>query len=276
MQRPQYLFALGAVLLFAFGADAAGAQQPVPALDTILASLQSNVADYIRALPNLFCDEHVVSAYNPRSSSGVAGRSVVDAVFRVRRPPEVHSLAELKESRDIKLVDGAPYVDDLGFTRDADLPLLVLGVFANAPALFSHALAPCFDFHLAAAHQGDPAEAVAIEFASKSFATRPAACPADHPSTGRALVDRSTLHLLQLEKTTPNFPIYLHVSGTWTWVVQYAPTKLAGRTFVLPAHIHSLSKGRGQAWTFDAGYANYHRLVATSRVLPGTAAPPAP
>ncbi len=238
-------------------------------VDRILASLQANVAEYVHALPNFYCDEHVLSTLAPHDTNFIASHTTVDAVFRVRRPPEAKTLNDLKESRDPRLVDGQPLVDEFGFPNAVQLPTLILGVFASAPALFAPVLAACLDFRLAA-DEPDAMHRIVLEFSTKAVANLPPGCTASLSTSGRAVVDAETLRLLRLEKRTPNYPVYPKLHGTWTWAVDYGPADLGGRTFWLPTRIASdaVADRSHAEWTFDATYSNYHRLTVTSHILP--------
>ena len=246
----------------------------VPTLPDVLAALEQHNQQYIHSLPNLFCDEHVVSEIKPHRTSFAASRTTVDAVFRIRRPPAARTLADLKESREIKLVDGRPFEDELGLETPVGLPLLILGVFSNALAVFSPAFQPCLDLTLQPVQAADTT--LTLTFASKPFARRPAVC-ADRETSGSAVLDRESLTVLHLERTLADYPILPGFPGSWTWHVDYAAASIAGRDYWLPAHISSRSvtvKGHAEL-LFDAVYSHYHRLAATSRIVPDSSATPA-
>ncbi len=76
-----------------------------PSLDEILFRLDSNLRDYDAKVPNFFCNEHVTSVvvYGKDHQS-----TVTDSVFRLERSAGLGHAGTLRESREVKTINGSP------------------------------------------------------------------------------------------------------------------------------------------------------------------------
>ena len=98
------LICLAGVLPGACGAQqSAAAPKTTPAtysLREVLVHLEDNLADYVANVPNIFCDEHVVSDIELPHRKRTF-RTTTDSIFRLRRATEISAKANaFSESRE--------------------------------------------------------------------------------------------------------------------------------------------------------------------------------
>jgi len=305
------------LLLVAIGAAGglAVAQQPsVPdpaapgnTLATILATLEANVVSYDRSVPSFFCSEHANSQMEPTPDAGGVRRTLIDSTFRVRRLTEADGQITFKESRSLKSIDGKPPPPDSGsdIEESSSLigPVAVFGVFSNGLTLVTAKGEACFRYRLRQQRKARPGDRIVIEFEELPPRQRAEGCPTNGKISGRAFVSPDTVRLVRLETKTRDHLSEEGVRETWDWAVDYAPVALSGKTYWMPAAIHSKAVrdqadapgvvvssggggrrgggstptmgapvGRPLTYTLDAKYSDYHLLTVSSRIVPVTGA----
>lgn len=246
------------------------AQQSGPvSLDHLLDVLQANNMEYARSVPNFFCQERVSSEIEPNGTPFGRRVIVTESTFRIRRTPAPNGLVDLKESRDVKRVNGKLYQSDDEVEKLAG-PSMVFGIFSTALSLVAADQKPCFDYKFASPKKQDPPHVLVIEYVARKPDVRPATCIEKELSRGRALIDPATLRVTRMEQKTNAHTIMPGLDGQWTWTVDYAPSDLGGKTFWLPTRIVSLQLADRNLsqWNFDGTYTDYHRLSATTKILP--------
>jgi len=233
--------------------------QKVPTLGEILQQLQENLNQYDSAVPSFFGDEHVVSsAYSRRGSS----HTVTDSTLYLKRIPRPDDKMNLQESREVKRVNGKPATGDLiGGT------LYPHGAFSDDLALVSLSQQVCMDYSLKSIDPGPSKDAILVEFASVAAGERSTACLMQEDVSGRVLIDPETMQITRMQFHAPH-----HIIGTGMGsldvTVEYAPVALGGERFWLPERISERMADSLFSWTYDATYRNYHKMEATSRILP--------
>jgi hypothetical protein len=249
--------------------SAMGAQKAkTPTLDEILQRLEANLNHYDTALPNLFCDEHVISRIEPDFGHDDA---VIDSVFRLKRTANPDHTASLVESREVKKVNGEPST-----SKRTKVPALLSGVFEGGFAVVSMSQKACMKYTLERIHQGEP---YVIRFATALTPENKAGCLLQEKGSGRVIIDPASMEITHLELTTPHHVInpgelfMPPVVGKWILKVDYARVVLDGDSFWMPSAIASRDVGKEgfnvTVWSFEAAYRNYHRLEVKSRILPG-------
>lgn len=247
-----------------------------PSLNGILRRLEANLNRYDADLPDLFCDEHVVSS---RTEPGVPGQTtVIDSVFRVKRTAGPGGTTFLAESREIRSVNGKPAA-----SQHIEGPSLLSGFFEGGLAVVSLDQSACMNYALERIDRSDPARPYVIRFTTALTPRNSANCLLQEKSKGRAFIDPASMELTRLEITTPHHVIIPGSYDTWPVVgkrvltVAYAPVRLGGETFWLPSTITMQNtSGFGfhrVVWSFRATYRRYHRTQVTSRILPGGRVP---
>ncbi len=236
-----------------------------PPLEAVLDRLEANYVEYAHTVPNLFCDEVVRSAYNPVASFGKPVQVVTDSTFRLQRALSPDHRLTLKESRDVKRVDGKP----VAATALAG-PSLLYGVFGSALRLVSTREARCMKFKLHPHLSRTQPARIVIDFSPLPRRSRDPACGPNQPE-GRAFVDPDTLRLRRIEVRNAPYDILPNVPGEWDWSADYDPILFDGKPFWLPRTIASTATPftRGTvAWTFTAQYSACHQLAVKSTILP--------
>ena len=230
--------------------------QKVPTLGEILQRLQENLDRYDSSVPSFFCDERVFTA-SPRAPVGAMGGTVTDSTFLLKRIPRPDDQEILRESREVKKVNGKPVTGD-----SIGGGMLFVGAFSNGLALVSLSQQACMDYRLTS--NKDP---ILVDFASVPAAKRPADCRMQEDVSGRAVIDPETMQLTRIQFHAPHHMIGTEM-GWWDVTVEYAPVELDGKMFWLPKRIYESMAVRKASWSYDASYRKYHLMEATSRILP--------
>jgi len=236
--------------------------QKVPTLGEILERLQENLNQYESSVPSFFCDERVLTA-SPRAPMGYGG-TVTDSTFLLKRIPRPDDQVILRESREVKKVNGKAVTGD-----SIGGGMLFVGAFSNGQALVSLSQQACMDYKLTS--NQDP---IMVEFASVAAAERPTGCRMQEDVSGRAVIDPETMQVTRMQFHAPHHMIGTEM-GWWDVTVEYAPVELDGKMFWLPKRIYESMAVRKASWSYDASYRKYHLMEATSRILPSdeTSAP---
>ncbi len=264
---PRLLFLLlGGSLLS--GAAQMPAHPGPPPLQTVLDRLEANYIEYTRSVPNLFCDEHVNSAYGPVASFVKPLQAVTESTFRLQRITGPDKKPMLKESRDIKTIDGKAVA-----TETVGGPSILSGVFGSALGLVSSGESACMRYRMHPRLVGSRPEdrRIVIDFAMLPKRGRDPLC-GTRESEGRAFIDPATLRLRRIEVKTLGYEIRPDILGEWDWSADYDPILFDGKPFWLPRTIDSSAVAYGRnamAWTFSARYSGCHQLAVKSRILTG-------
>ena len=229
--------------------------QNAPTLGEILKRLQENLDQYDSSVPSFFCDERVLTA-SPRAPMGYGG-TVTDSTFLLKRIPRPDDQVILRESREVKKVNGKPVTGD-----SIGGGMLFVGAFSNGLALVSLSQQACMDYTLTS--NKDP---ILVEFASVAADKRPADCRMQEDISGSAVIDPETMQVTRMQFHAPHHMIGTEM-GWWDVTVEYAPVELDGKTFWLPKRIYESMAVRRASWSYDASYRKYHLMEATSRILP--------
>jgi hypothetical protein len=241
--------------------------QKVPTLGEILQRLQENLEQYDSSVPSFFCDESVTThaQRGPGPVNTWVG-TVTDSTFLLKRIPRPDDQVTLRESREVKKVNGKPVTGD-----SVGGGILTVGAFSDGMALVSLSQQACMDYSLKPIDAGQP---ILVEFASVAADKRPADCRMQEDVSGRAVIDPETMQLTQIQFHAPHHMIGAEM-GWWDVTVEYAPVELDGKMFWLPKRIYESMAVRKASWSYDASYRKYHLMEATSRILPSdeTSAP---
>lgn len=266
-----------AALILLFGVSSAlSAQQPNElTLDEILRRLEANLKHFDNDVPSFFCDEHVIS----QVESDLLDRNTIDSIFRLRRTPNTDHTTTLVESRDIQSVNGMPP------TRQAmDGPSLLSGWFEGGLAVVSPNQTGCMNYELQQINGKSPNQPYIVRFSTVRRAQNPASCLLQEKSTGRVIIDSTSMQITRLEITTPRHTVipgnsYIRpVVGERVLSIDYGPVALGGETFWMPSTITMYITSNKRSfhmviWSFQATYRNYHEMKVTYRILPGSESP---
>jgi hypothetical protein len=225
--------------------------QKASTLAEILERLQENLNQYDSSVPSFFCDERVVM-----------GGTVTDSTFLLKRIPRPDDQVILRESREVKKVNGKPVTGD-----SIGGGMLFVGAFSNGQALVSLSQQACMDYKLTS--NQDP---IMVEFASVAAAERPTGCRMQEDVSGRAVIDPETMQVTRMQFHAPHHMIGTEM-GWWDVTVEYASVELGGKIFWLPKRISESMAVRRTSWSYNASYRNYHKMEATSRILPSDETP---
>ena len=256
-----------------------------PTLDDVLEGLQANLHDYRQTVPDLYCNERVESTMQGR---GTNLKTVTEATFRLRKRRLEDGTIEFEESRVLRKVDGRPVTANV---EKLSGPAILSGVFSTGLDIISEEERGCYKYTLhagagrgvpdkqsadnsatanQAADKRDAEKMVVVEFKDLPQGERERACVPFESTYGYAVIDPVSMHVVLLEKTTPNYGRIAAMKGEWTWTVEYGPVQLLGKTFWVPKTIRSTSmtKDHSYTWSFDGTYADYHLFHAESRIVP--------
>jgi hypothetical protein len=270
--RRKLQFALASVVLGFSSALCAQHVNP-PSLDEILGRLEANLNHYDASVPDIFCDERVVSSQvepGERDSN-----TITVSTFRLRRALKPDHTITFEESREIKTVDGKP-----PRSQQMNGPALLNGLFESGLAIVSLNQEACMHYTLQRANANRPAEPYIVRFATVLTPQTAADCLLNEQSNGRVFIDPKSMQVTRLEITTPRHVIVQENDSTPRLVgkreltVDYVPVLLGDESFRMPSTITMRTiSGSGTfhaiVWSFQAIYSNYHRMQVTSRVLPG-------
>ena len=250
-------------------------------LDTLLDRLESNILDYRQSVPDLFCTER---AQSERKTGGqtsgpdfatpggalpsertplVEFRQRSESSFRLRRTTELGATGLFEESRVVRSVNGKQPTRG---TDNLSAPAILYGIFSNGLNILSRQGRACFGFRFRDARKN---KQIVVDFADLPIGERVAGCPPFEKTSGRIFVDSVSMHVIRIEKRTPDHELVPGVFGQWEWTEEYAPVTLLNRTFWMPKSIRSrsVSDSGNFRWTFDATYSDYHLFHAKSRIV---------
>ena len=252
------------------------AQQPAvlnvptqPSLQEILLHLQENFWDYLASVPNFFADEHVVSILKQEGARDT--KTTTDSVFRLVRSHEIGEAHTFTESRELKLVNKKAARGD-----QIQVPALFSGAFSHAVGIVSLEMSRCFDYTVQPPGLLNNIPAIIIDYALKSDLQPDDACP--EKQSGRAWIDPATFHPFRVETTVPSHKDNNGIRVLWNWSVDFAPVTLDAKQYWMPKTIASKAEANDASgtWFFTANYSNYHKLSATSHIVPGAGSDPPP
>ena len=249
-------------------------------LEGILRRSQENLDQYNARVPSFFCDEQVVSSRGDLYRL-LFNRTVTDSNFRLKRVPNPDGTITLQESHEVKTVNGLPATGD-----SVSGPANLSGAFSNGLALVSQSQKACMKYSRAPVKPGNTRKPTIVQFASVDASERPDDCLMQEDISGRVFIDPATMQIRRMEFHAPNHVIGPEsktsngvrtppVVGTWDVTVEYAPVLLGGKSFWLPTKTSEtmIDRTRKNEWSYDAAYRNYHKLEATSRILPDSEVP---
>ncbi len=259
-----------------------------PTLEQVLTRAHENFEAYRHSVPNVFADEHLVSAVKAESYSGggmstgsliPARNETIDSIFRLKRSNAQGDAVVLDEARQIVSFNHRPPAPDQSLVA----PNIVRGAFSYATSFISPALESCYDYRLETNQRLHGAAVLVVDYDSKKLVPRSAMCPITEPNSGRAFLDPASMQVVRYEQKRPKHEYDRHTLGswsaieagtltTWTWSIDYAPVTLEGRTFWLPKTISSktvTNTGPSVEWSFATSYSNYHLMDVHSTILPG-------
>ena len=242
---------------------------PQPSLQEILLHLQENFWDYLANVPNFFADEHIVSILKQEGARGT--KTTTDSVFRLVRSHEIGEAPTFTESREIKLVNKKAARGD-----QIHGPAIFSGGFSSAVGIVSLEMSRCFDYTLQPPGELNKAPAIVIDYALRSDLTSDDSCP--EKQSGHAWIDRITLRPLRVETTVPSHKDNNGIRVLWNWSVDFAPVTFDAKQYWMPKTINSKAEANDASgtWFFTANYSNYHKLSATSHIVPNVEGNPPP
>ena len=249
---PALLAALAAACL-AFTTTPAAAQISQPAqqtdptnLDAILQQLDSNLLQYETGVPSFFCKEHALSELQLGSDTSTYRRTVADSTFRVHRASDPGQPVQLEESRIVNTIDGKPQTSE---AAQIDSPIAVFGVFSNALKLVSTSSRACFQYRLHPPRKGHYTDPIVIDFSSLPIKDRGASCQYVEKTSGKALIDPISMHVVHMDTRTSDHEILPGTRGDWDWSIDYSRITLNGKTFWLPSSIRSTAMAESSSST---------------------------
>jgi hypothetical protein len=252
------------------------AQQPAvlnvptqPSLQEILLHLQENFWDYLANVPNFFADERVVSTMKQEGARGK--KTTTDSVFRLVRSHEIGEAHNFTESREVKLVN-----KKAAHGEQIRGPVLFSGAFSSAVGIVSLEMSRCFDYTLQPPGELNKVPAIVIDYALKHDLQPDDSCP--EKQSGRAWIDPATFHPLRVETTVPSHKDNNGIRVLWNWSVDFAPVTFDARQYWMPKTITSKAEANDASgtWFFTANYSNYHKLSASSHIVPNVGGDPSP
>jgi hypothetical protein len=264
------------ILCAAFVPTICAAQQPAalnpattPPLQEILLHLQENFWDYLGNVPNFFADEHVVSTMKQEGAREI--KTTTDSVFRLVRSHEIGEAHNFTESREIKLVNKKAARGD-----EIHGPAIFSGAFSSAVGMVSLEMSRCFDYTLQPPGELNKAPAIVIDYALKRDLTSDDSCP--EKQSGRAWIDPATFHPLRVESSVPGHKDNNGIRVLWNWSVDFAPVTFDTKQYWMPRTISSKAEAYDASgtWFFTANYSNYHKLTASSHIIPDVGSNPPP
>ena len=233
------------------------AQGPVPA--DLLNHLIANAAQYRVTIPSLTADELIESE---TSYHGLFRHKVqASGTFRAVR---AKSGEPLQESRQIAMVNGKPVEP----SDPVLLPVALFGGFGRFQEMFfSPQHVRCFAFTLLPG--SGPGGTLQIGIRAVPDLDSQPGCPSGYRGlTGLARVDPVSHQLVHIERTLPDSRETR--GGAPFASVDCAPTKVGDETFWLPTEVAGGTPKQFFRRRFVAHYSNYHRYVASVKLLPGT------
>jgi hypothetical protein len=235
-------------------------------LEEVLDRLEANLSEYRHSVPDLFCSEHVVSSIEDRRTRTA---TVTDSTFRLRKLKNEDGAVEFEESRVVRAVDGKVPVSEV---QPLSGPAVLSGVFSDGLQVVSREVRGCYNYTQRPGRAGHPHDKLIIDFENLPREKRSVECPPFEITKGSATIDPVTMHVLQLEKTTPDLSRPLGRAATWKWTVNYAPIQVSGHTFWMPQRIQSTTRTDDGVFTWDfiGTYRGYHLFHAEAHIVPVT------
>jgi hypothetical protein len=235
-------------------------------LEEVLKQLEENLNHYRHSVPDLSCKEHVVSSMEGWRFHKVM---VSDSTFRLRKLRNKDGLVKFEESRVLLTLDGKVPANDVDTLSG---PALLSGVFSDGLQVVSSEFRGCYRYTMHRSREGHSHEMLLVDFTDLPKDKRAAECPSFEGTRGQAAIDPVSMHVLRLEKTTPDPNHPLGRTAIWKWKVDYAPVQLQGKTFWMPRAIHSMSRtdDRKYEWKFEGKYKDYQLFHVESRIMPTT------
>lgn len=234
------------------------AQTPVPA--DLLNQLIANAAQYRVTIPSLTADESIESE---TSYHGLFRHKVLaSGTFRAVRGKAGEPL---QESRQIAMVNGQSVAQN----DPVRLPVALFGGFGRFQEMFfTREHVRCFAFTLLPG--SGPGRTLQIEIHAVPDLDSQQGCPSGYRGlTGLARVDPVSHQLVHIERTVPDLPGNRGAAPFAS--VDCAPTKVGDETFWLPTQVAGGTPKQFFRRKFVAHYSNYHRYVASVKLLPGAA-----
>ena len=249
MPRPALL------LLLALALPAAAQSKPndPPTLNQILDRLSRDADEYAAFVPNFFCDEHVLS--QELKSGKVKKEATLDSNFRVVRAKTGPTFGQLVETKEPRLLNGRPTTK-----AHVNLPIVIADAFTSAVKTFFSADArSCYTYKLLDNGTGP----IEVDFTIRDvLIPMVAQCGAFAPgTTGKALVDRTTLHAIHVDRAHPDAPGKITNSAS----VDFTKIDFGSGSFYLPTTVDALV---GTQYRYRATYSNCHKLAVTTTITP--------
>ena len=232
------------------------AQTPVPS--DLLNQLIANAAQYRITIPSLTADERIESE---SSYHGLLRHKVqAGGTFRAIRGKAGEPL---KESRQVTTLNGR----SVSPNDSVRLPVALFGGFGRFQEMFfTPEHVRCFTFTL----MPDPGPGGTLQIAISALRNfdLPPGCPSGYKGlTGVVRVDLASHQLVHVERTLPDSRANRGIAPFAS--VDCAPTKVGDETFWLPTEVAGGTPKQFIRRKFIAHYSNYHRYVASARLLPG-------
>ncbi|MDQ2834197.1 MAG: hypothetical protein M3Y50_10705 [Acidobacteriota bacterium] len=233
----------------------------------MLSRVEANAEQYKSTVPSFLCDEHITS--QELHDGKLKHATTADALFRVTRSSSPGAPPD--ESRQVTSIDGKPSTE-----KKLKLPITFSGGFGGALAKYLSAERhQCFDYQPDPAYTG-PAGTNGYTFIPRPAAANEPVCASILPgTTGKFVVDTTSMQVLHIERTVPH-PVGRDHGVLGTVAVDFAPVTLNGAVFRLPRTISAFTSEtpKTDAFQFTAQYTHYHRFAASSTILPVTTSPP--
>ena len=253
MPRPALLL----LLALALPAGAQSTPKDAPTLNQILDRLSRDADEYSAFVPNFFCEEHVVS--QELKSGKVRKEATLDSNFRVIRAKTGPTFGQLTETKEPRLLNGKPTSK-----AHVNLPIVINDAFTSAVKTFFSADArSCYTYKLVDTGSGP----IEVDFTIRDvLIPMVAQCGAFAPgTTGKALVDRATLHAIHVDRSHPTAPPNRITNSA---SVDFAKIDFGSDSFYLPTTVDALSGTAQSGFRYLATYSNCHKLAVTTTITP--------
>ena len=241
---------------------ALGAQTTAPAVDEILARVQTNTGQFEAALPDFVCDEKIDSFV---TAQGEMLREVVAESHFTGLQKRSGRLA-FTETREYVTIDGKPAAKG----QTPRKVLLFAGGFSSLlDQTFSAIFARFHDYRILGAETFGGRPALSIEFSTRP-GQKAMSISWDEKAmiqrdTGKAWIDAETLQVLRIERRFLNIPPeYSGIVAT----VDYGPVSIDGRPFWMPLRVNldQSLKDSGRR-IYKAEYRNYRKFEVASGIV---------
>jgi len=294
-----------AVLSHARAQQAAAAKPSEMTVDSILAALDANIANYTRSIPSFLCNERIVSDMDPAPTPSGFLRTTTEAVFSVVRIAGPNGQPTLQGSHNVKTINGkAPNPNAADQAPARNDPNAVSGIYGMGLGLVSTSAKACFAYHLHPVRKAT--DKIVIDFENLPASEHPAPCPFGDKTSGQATIDPATMRVVRVQVKMRDHQTSSGQRQNWDWTIDYAPVALGDKTFWMPTQIDSVaapttatagassesggssggsskrggggSSGSAQGsafvtYTLGAKYSGYHLLEVTSSAAPAAGTP---